>query len=286
MTFDDAIDAFATSETMPAEQIRWVLAEWATNRAGCRTLLADYVDGKDWSERTEHALRVVILLLGERADAASFTNLCRLAVDTDRANSVFGEHEAQIILPSVLISTFDGHSPALYRIVESPEADEFMRAEMLATLAYLVRVNRIPESEFYQYLAQLPDRLPETTPDHVWYGWVNAVAMMGFAGLSHRAEQILQSKAIDPQLMSSATFWEDLRAAQANPQDMSGPAWEFIGPMVSALAYLETFDDADFDEPVYPAPPEPIRNPLRDVGRNDPCPCGSGRKFKKCCLAA
>jgi uncharacterized protein len=22
----------------------------------------------------------------------------------------------------------------------------------------------------------------------------------------------------------------------------------------------------------------------RDIGRNDPCPCGSGRKFKKCCL--
>jgi uncharacterized protein YecA (UPF0149 family) len=20
------------------------------------------------------------------------------------------------------------------------------------------------------------------------------------------------------------------------------------------------------------------------VGRNDPCPCGSGRKYKKCCL--
>ncbi|MCC5904895.1 MAG: SEC-C domain-containing protein [Balneolaceae bacterium] len=23
---------------------------------------------------------------------------------------------------------------------------------------------------------------------------------------------------------------------------------------------------------------------LNDVGRNDPCPCGSGRKYKKCCL--
>jgi uncharacterized protein len=22
----------------------------------------------------------------------------------------------------------------------------------------------------------------------------------------------------------------------------------------------------------------------RRVGRNDPCPCGSGRKFKKCCM--
>ncbi len=21
----------------------------------------------------------------------------------------------------------------------------------------------------------------------------------------------------------------------------------------------------------------------REVGRNDPCPCGSGKKFKKCC---
>jgi uncharacterized protein len=23
---------------------------------------------------------------------------------------------------------------------------------------------------------------------------------------------------------------------------------------------------------------------MGDVGRNDPCPCGSGKKFKKCCL--
>jgi uncharacterized protein YecA (UPF0149 family) len=22
----------------------------------------------------------------------------------------------------------------------------------------------------------------------------------------------------------------------------------------------------------------------RKVGRNDPCPCGSGKKYKKCCL--
>lgn len=30
--------------------------------------------------------------------------------------------------------------------------------------------------------------------------------------------------------------------------------------------------------------PTPIQR-LRDkVGRNNPCPCGSGRKFKKCCL--
>jgi preprotein translocase subunit SecA len=28
--------------------------------------------------------------------------------------------------------------------------------------------------------------------------------------------------------------------------------------------------------------PEPIRNLGQRVGRNDPCPCGSGKKFKNC----
>ena len=30
---------------------------------------------------------------------------------------------------------------------------------------------------------------------------------------------------------------------------------------------------------------EPVWNPLRKVGRNDPCPCGSGKKFERCCLS-
>ena len=31
---------------------------------------------------------------------------------------------------------------------------------------------------------------------------------------------------------------------------------------------------------------QPEKNPNAKVGRNDPCPCGSGKKFKKCCGAA
>ena len=30
--------------------------------------------------------------------------------------------------------------------------------------------------------------------------------------------------------------------------------------------------------------PPPANQNLKKVGRNDPCPCGSGKKFKKCCL--
>jgi SWIM/SEC-C metal-binding protein len=45
------------------------------------------------------------------------------------------------------------------------------------------------------------------------------------------------------------------------------------------------------DEPEYIADveklldrPTPLRNPVK-VGRNDPCPCDSGLKYKKCCGA-
>ena len=28
-----------------------------------------------------------------------------------------------------------------------------------------------------------------------------------------------------------------------------------------------------------------LRGPTTKLGRNDPCPCGSGRKYKKCCMS-
>jgi preprotein translocase subunit SecA len=35
--------------------------------------------------------------------------------------------------------------------------------------------------------------------------------------------------------------------------------------------------------PVKPAPVKPAQAHQPKVGRNDPCPCGSGKKYKKCC---
>ena len=28
---------------------------------------------------------------------------------------------------------------------------------------------------------------------------------------------------------------------------------------------------------------KPVRRQQKKIGRNDPCPCGSGKKYKKCC---
>jgi HEAT repeat protein len=59
------------------------------------------------------------------------------------------------------------------------------------------------------------------------------------------------------------------------------------------LADLGEFDEDDFDEDTFAetdleeqesdeSPPTTLRRGQR-IARNDPCPCGSGKKFKKCC---
>lgn len=37
------------------------------------------------------------------------------------------------------------------------------------------------------------------------------------------------------------------------------------------------------DEAPLPEPVQPIQKGGQGTGRNDPCPCGSGKKYKKCC---
>jgi hypothetical protein len=77
--------------------------------------------------------------------------------------------------------------------------------------------------------------------------------------------------------MSFEKILEDLRT---NPLDHFLP---------EELAYLKTMyerseSEGDFeDEPEFT--PRPIVRETK-VGRNDPCPCGSGKKYKKCCLSS
>ena len=51
---------------------------------------------------------------------------------------------------------------------------------------------------------------------------------------------------------------------------------DFVPPSYPHVSNDDSEEDEEEDEE-----PEP---PPKRVGRNDPCPCGSGKKFKKCCL--
>ncbi|MBI1853088.1 MAG: preprotein translocase subunit SecA [Planctomycetes bacterium] len=67
--------------------------------------------------------------------------------------------------------------------------------------------------------------------------------------------------------------------------------WDFTSHVHHAMGALDTNTRASMDAASAPKPAPndksaPIRNKKQEAGRNDPCPCGSGKKFKKCHGAA
>ncbi len=75
-----------------------------------------------------------------------------------------------------------------------------------------------------------------------------------------------------PKLLEA--FFAYLDAAGKYPE---AGQWAAIMPAV-AIRYAERFrDDGSIKG-------DTVRHHLAKVGRNDPCPCGSGNKFKKCCI--
>jgi len=57
-------------------------------------------------------------------------------------------------------------------------------------------------------------------------------------------------------------------------------------PMVASKPEADGLIRGDTAAAPKPAPGAPVPSPYAGVGRNDPCPCGSGKKFKKCHGAA
>lgn len=62
--------------------------------------------------------------------------------------------------------------------------------------------------------------------------------------------------------------------------------WYKLHPLVqddNSFEDDEPSADDDFDEGFVDERPAPIVRHDEKIGRNDPCPCGSGKKYKKCC---
>jgi uncharacterized protein YecA (UPF0149 family) len=58
-----------------------------------------------------------------------------------------------------------------------------------------------------------------------------------------------------------------------------------FGEALSAADFLDRQKTRKVDNGLRVAPwTEAVTETPGKAGRNDPCPCGSGRKFKKCCL--
>ena len=66
-------------------------------------------------------------------------------------------------------------------------------------------------------------------------------------------------------------------------QTIPGPATEEVGAMAKKANAYVIFGLVEESGRLVHAPLAPVRVEKK-VRRNDPCPCGSGKKYKHCCL--
>jgi len=114
--------------------------------------------------------------------------------------------------------------------------------------------------EAYNLFMDLMDRIYEEIATAMFRSATSMEAMEGFF-------QSLQGMQVHNEVSALAT------AAAQRPQGAPPPG---MGQPMGA-------PPPGMDAPKPPA--TPIRKDVEKVGRNDPCPCGSGRKYKKCCGA-
>ncbi len=284
-TVDDAITAFAeAAEAPPNEALRWALDHWDEAQPRFLGMLEAYTDGSDQSDVTVDALFFIIHLFGDKGDQRAYRTLCKLMLDEERLTDVLGDQACVETLKGVLIKCFDGDTAPLREVIESTRAESITRGEALLALAWLARDGRCPEQDFREYLRHLLTEMQPRQSDFVWYGWIVAAAILGYREFEADSKKLIEDGWVPEEWLTIEEFPELLAAG--DPDGKNGLLAEEVAPFDDVIGSLADWpwptDDEDWDEPA----PEPYINPLRHVGRNDPCPCGSGKKFKNCHLVA
>ena len=121
------------------------------------------------------------------------------------------------------------------------------------------------KKESFELFQAMKDRVDEEIVRYLW--WLRPVLNDEAAPLprrqpARRAPLILN----DPSAESTSILNRAPRAQQAEPASPFGPSHDKQPPRVGG-------DDATV---------KTVRRDEPKVGRNDPCPCGSGKKYKKC----
>ncbi|MDP2228059.1 MAG: SEC-C metal-binding domain-containing protein, partial [Moraxellaceae bacterium] len=122
--------------------------------------------------------------------------------------------------------------------------------------------------------------------------------LLDFPRIQHRP--LLEDMAARQGFLGVHFTQDDVRQAYAAMQDKadwerSNDPWKFYLPSeIAARKQRWEKEDAKKDVGVWDGDynydydktflPEPYVRAEQKIGRNDPCPCGSGKKYKKCCL--
>jgi uncharacterized protein DUF1186/SEC-C motif-containing protein len=293
MDVHEILEQLARSDGLPVDAIRAAEAD----RAAMVPAFLDAVDAFLSASADERAkpspIFFIFHLLGSWREKSAYRPLARLLLCPRRdIDPVLGDAITETS-PQIMAAVFDGDPQPLYEIILDPKADEFVRWSMCDTVAIVTLQGELPRSEAARFLAACFTHLKSTGSCCVWDGWQSAVAALGLVELRPQVKEAFERGWIDPMSLSFEDFEEDLNATLLAPD---APAW-FLDrhrPFGDLVEEFSTWGFASQSDQEDDAPgtshslwaPEQAVNPFKKVGRNDPCPCGSGKKFKKCCLDA
>ena len=287
----------AATDHVPFEAIAWLTQTWDRSSTAALQVLARVAKDPENAPDSDLASAYFLLhVCAEKRETKAFPLLCSLSKDPAGIDDILGDALLVVQAP-ITISLFDGNTAALRSILESPEATVDTKASTFAALAWLTAAGQADRALVEAHLAAFPEKAKGDTLAG-WDGWAMAIALIGHEGLMEK----VRAAYADPdqaELMPELKEVEDVfRIAREESDPLTVFAREGLAPVNSALERLEATEhelrealaqDGEEEAPEEDEEEEaeaPVSNPFRNVGRNDACPCGSGKKFKKCCMAA
>jgi hypothetical protein len=197
-------------------------------------------------------------------------------------------------LNRILASVYDGNPAALHGLVENEEADEFVRDAGINALLVLEHTGQMARTEVVEYFRSLFHGKLQRTNSFVWNGLVGAVAALPAPELLEEVRQAYSEGLVDESFKELEEVEGEMAAPDPSDREGHTLITDAIGEMEDWVCFNP--EDSSLAEPPevqFPAPPQPAPTEyvtpkpfIREtkIGRNDPCPCGSGKKYKKCCL--
>jgi hypothetical protein len=192
---------------------------------------------------------------------------------------------------AILASVCDADLDPIKALVEDPAVNEYVRAAGLRALTTVFFDGRLTRDELVAYHSYLLERGLEKEPAFVWSKLASCAAKI------HPRENMEGlRRAYDQDLVELLYIgWDDIeQAASRSVDDVLAETrkrdGQLINDVVASMKWWACFQPQppraargvkakrDWKRPVVPA------NRARPkIGPNDPCPCGSGKKYKKCC---
>jgi hypothetical protein len=293
---EDHLHSVATERQLPDVAIAVCTVRIEESGPALRAILARAADGEAMSDDEATLVFRGLYILGGTRDSQACRPLLRLlrrpAGEIDR---LLGDAVTED-LARIVAGVFDGDVDALLDAIADRSIDEFVRDALMGAATFLTWEGRIDRDRMQRFLEQFYEERLAVDGNHGWIGWLEAIALLGLRELAPLVRRAWDEGRIPDHVLDRRHFENDLSDAERVPSDVARFREANLGYIDDVLAALDWTRGPEDIEPEQDREPlwadmaayssKPVTNPWRHVGRNDPCPCGSGKKAKKCCLGS